>query len=58
MHRLALVAAVLMAAALGLDGPATSEPVPPAKPVVSGDQLATAMPVATVVPPTVPPPSP
>ena len=52
MHRLALVAAVLMAAAVGLDGPATSEPAPPTKPVASGDQLATGMAVASWSPDT------
>ena len=58
MHRLALVAAVVLAAALGLDGPAVSETAPRTVPVATGDQLATAMPVATVVPVTAPPPPP
>jgi hypothetical protein len=59
MHRLALVAAVVLAVAVGLDGPATSaSPADRPRPVANGDQLATAMPVATVVPATAPPPPP
>ena len=59
MHRLALVAAVVLAVAVGLDGPATSaSPADRHRPVANDDQLATAMPVATVVPMTAPPPPP